>query len=352
MLWLLGLVLLVGTAAGASWLLNHGSSAAGASPTSAEPNQDLPEGVICTAYVDVEQGVGKLYPLQPGRVVWVAEEGAVVARDQPLLKLDDSLVRADLKRAEADLAGAREQLKKAKLLPEQREQQIKQIRALIQGLQSDRDGAAEQLAEAQDLFKNKMFNAHKLQAAKDAVKKVESLIEGAKAKLREAELVAPDLDIARATNAITEKEAVVEKARQAIREYQVLAPYDGTVLRVLVGVGDALGPNIRGNAAVEFCANTPLILRAEVMQEWASLVREKQAVVIEDDTSGPRQKWEGRVKRLGGWFTNRRSILQEPLQLNDNRTLEALIEVTGTVNPPFRIGQRMRVIIRNQGPAR
>ena len=55
--------------------------------------------------------------------------------------------------------------------------------------------------------------------------------------------------------------------------------------------------------------------------------------------------WRGQVARISDWYTHRRSILQEPLQLNDVRTLECLIALDSG-QPPLRIGQRVLVTLQ------
>jgi hypothetical protein len=84
----------------------------------------------------------------------------------------------------------------------------------------------------------------------------------------------------------------------------------------------------------------------EVEQENAARVFIGQPAEIEDDsrTGG---RWKGKVVRVSDWFTHRRSMLLEPTQFNDVRTLECILEVEpgeeakGTL--PLRIGQRVRV---------
>jgi hypothetical protein len=98
-------------------------------------------------------------------------------------------------------------------------------------------------------------------------------------------------------------------------------------LRVLTQVGETLG-NQPKTAAIEFCPKAPRIIRAEVLQEWASRVKEGQEAVIEDDT-GAGARWHGKVKHVSDWYTHRRSMLQEPFQYNDVRTLECLVSVDG-----------------------
>jgi hypothetical protein len=50
------------------------------------------------------------------------------------------------------------------------------------------------------------------------------------------------------------------------------------------------------------------------------------------------------VTRLSDWYTHRRSILLEPMQFNDVRTLESIITLDPG-QPMLRIGQRMRVTL-------
>ena len=68
------------------------------------------------------------------------------------------------------------------------------------------------------------------------------------------------------------------------------------------------------------------------------------------DDSNTGATWRGKVVRLSDWYTHRRSIVQEPLQFNDVRTLECLVTLTDNPPPPLRIGQRMRVSINQGGP--
>jgi hypothetical protein len=50
------------------------------------------------------------------------------------------------------------------------------------------------------------------------------------------------------------------------------------------------------------------------------------------------------VVEISDWFTHRRSILLVPMQLNDVRTLECIIDLDQS-GADLRIGQRVRVIM-------
>ena len=56
------------------------------------------------------------------------------------------------------------------------------------------------------------------------------------------------------------------------------------------------------------------------------------------------ETWRGKVVRLSDWYTHRRSMLQEPLQFNDVRTLECIVQLDPGQSA-LRIGQRVRVTL-------
>jgi multidrug resistance efflux pump len=120
------------------------------------------------------------------------------------------------------------------------------------------------------------------------------------------------------------------------------APCDGKILRIFVSAGEVLGAQPKA-PAIQFAPIGVRIVRAEIEQEFAARVQVGQKALIQDDASVS-STWHGKVLRISDWYTHRRSILQEPLQFNDVRTVECIIQLdpgqTG-----LRIGQRVRVKI-------
>jgi len=55
-------------------------------------------------------------------------------------------------------------------------------------------------------------------------------------------------------------------------------------------------------------------------------------------------EWQGEVVRVSDWYAQRRSLLLEPLQFNDVRTLECIVQIDPSSSTP-RIGQRVRVTL-------
>src|SRR5687768_7184479 len=95
--WLIGLVLLLGTALGTGWFLNY-------TPAEGDSYADkdrAPTLTVCLGQVDADPGVTKLFPAVAGRVLQVVAEGKEVFNGEVLLKLDSRLAEFKLREAEA-----------------------------------------------------------------------------------------------------------------------------------------------------------------------------------------------------------------------------------------------------------
>jgi multidrug efflux pump subunit AcrA (membrane-fusion protein) len=348
-LWVLGLALLVSTAAGARWILNR--SAAEGSPAE-HAADDVADRTVSLGWVDVEPGVAGLYPVQHGRVQWVAPEGKEITKEaidkgeDALLRLDDRLAQEDLKRAKAMLHEAQLRKAQAEILVKQHPEKLKQLRLAAAAALNDKQAAEQELEVKNKLFNDKQINEQTKRIVEELVRKATAIHELAQSKLEEAKLAEPKLEVQRAEADIAAGRALVARAELALKDYVVRAPGEGTVLRVFAKIGETLGSNPHG-PALEFLPSGPRIIRAEVQQEFAAKVKPGQEAIIEDDTAaGP--QWKGRVQRISDWYTQRRHNIQEPFQYNDVRTLECIVEVAGS--PPLRIGQRVRVLIKQGGP--
>jgi multidrug resistance efflux pump len=347
LVWLLGVLVLIVSAAGTAWLIKNPS---GDTPPRAE-DPALAREVVCFGHVDVEHGVVSLYPSQPGRVQDVlVEEGQKVARGKVLLQLDDSLPKLLRDQAQADLDAALSQEKEAEdNLKKQKGYKVAQQKAAIQAAEF-RLAAAEAIRQRkEELFKANSISRTELDAASDLVLELKAVLEAERNKLRELDLLNPEAGITRARADVAAKRARLEQAKLNIKECQLVAPQDGKALRVLVGKGDMLGAMPK-QPAILFCPEEDRIIRAEVEQEFAGRVAIDTPALIQDDTTTSDQ-WHGKVWRISDWYTHRRSILQEPLQSNDVRTLECLIKLDPPTpnQKPLRIGQRVRVLI-GHGP--
>ncbi len=306
---------------------------------------------VAVARVDVEGGVTRsLYPVRHGRVVSVPfREGEPIKEGAVLLRIDDTQARLDLSRAEYALELSREKLTQARILVKKHKTGLGEMQAAVTAAQKAHEKAKAVEKKARRLFEEKLggASAEDVEAAAAQVAEAEAGVRAKQKGLDRLMLDDPEGAVRAANLDIKDKEKLVELARLAIAEHEVKAPYEGTMLRLGVGVGDVLGPSPK-MPIMEYCRAGPRIVRAEVEQEFASLVREGQkATMIDDATGGDR--WEGQVLRIGDWFAKRRGQLLEPMEFNDVLTLEVILAVKPG-GKPLRIGQRLRVQLEGTSP--
>jgi multidrug resistance efflux pump len=336
--WILGFVLLLGSAIGAGWFFNQ--PATGKGPVSGEP-LDSP----CIGYVDVQGGVVAMHPLQPGRVALVlVKEGDEVRQGDLLISMENDVQRLRLREALVDLDAASKELAQAQnLLAKNRDRDIAIQKKKIEAMQYDRTWAQRELDNYKaGSTKNENLLAsyeNKLKAAAASIEAQEELLK----KLQDVDVMTP---IELLKDKVKAKQAVADLAQRAVYECDVYAPTDGTILRLFATPGETLASQPR-QPAIQFCPNLPRMVRGEILQEWADRVQVGQFAIIEDDTRSA-TRWKGKVIHVSDWFTHRRSILQEPFQYNDVRTVECLVSIDPG-GAPLRLGQRVRVMIKANG---
>lgn len=344
LLWIIGILLLAGTVFGAGRFFNLTSGGNAQQVDMGAP----PPVIVSIGKVDMEAGVTQLYPVQQGRVVEVIKEGVEVKKGDVLLKLDSRLADYKLAEAKADLDNAQKQLELARLLPEQHKLKKDQQKDAVTAAKHQRESTQHELniKTEQAKLTGSALNESIKRAYEEQVKKLDAVVSAEEAKLRELELfdAQPKIAIARAQAEVNAKKAQVEQAELAVNETQLKAPSDGLVLRVLVSVGEVLGANPRF-AAIQFAPKGQKIVRAEVLQEWASRVKVGQEVLIEDDTYAGKT-WTGKVTRISDWFSEKRDKILEPFYMNDVRTMECIVELTSAEHRDLRIYQRVRVKIK------
>ncbi len=346
--WLLGLALLVASAAGTTWLVSSP-----ATPPSAPPPDLEEEAAVCDGHVDVLTGVRALSPSQPGRLVAVeVRENQHVEAGAMLLRVDDRLARLHRDEAAAAVKAAQAQLELAAALPEQHARKLEQQGAAVRAAGAAREAARQEADRLEEQRKSVGGSPAAVAAARERVKQLEALAEAEKSKLQELQARArePRLVAERARAETEAAEARLKQAREVLDGCTLRAPQAGTVLRLEVGVGDAV-PLQPLKPALLFCPDEEVIVRAEVAQEFAAHVREGLAVTVKDDAHERPHVWPGRVARVSEWFARRRSVLLEPGQVNDVRTLECIVALDKEGAPGdarLRIGQRVHVTILNR----
>jgi multidrug resistance efflux pump len=345
-MWLLGVAALAVSLAGAGWMMRSDAGPSTNGSPGSGPTSAL---LYCIGHVDVENGVTYPYPVTPGRVVEVkVREGQAVKAGDVLFRTDDRGERKDVERAENAIAAARLKVDEADNAKQKHAQMVQAQTHAVEATRRAADAARIAYEHKRDLAKTKALVKEEADAAEKLMQQAEAAAKGEEAKLEALKTDAGRiaLERRRAESDVTEKELLRDKAKLALDECLVKAPADGTVLRLGVQAGDLLGPQPKSPALI-FCPAGPRIIRAEVEQEWAGRVQEGQVATIQDETgNGNGPTWKGKVSRVGDWMAHRRSILPDPSQFHDVRTLECLIALDPG-QPPLRIGQRVRVALNN-----
>ncbi len=344
LVWLLGFVLLLGTILGAGWVFNQRASGTGA----AAAKDPAEGGVIGIGYVDIPGGTTFLHPVLAGEVTHVfVADGSEVREGDLLLSLDNTSQRIKLHEAEIALLAAQQELVDARLLVKDLDHQIKgkdfELEAARASLEAARaEGRVMESGKKNDLgitTDQLAVSGRKIDAAANNVKASEEAL----ARLKNVD-VQGKINLAELQ--VKAKKEARDLAQYAVFKCDLYAPADGVLLRVYATPGDVLSSQSK-QPAVHFCADLPRIVRVEILQEWASKVKEGQLAEIEDDTRYG-AKWKGKVLQVSGQMDRRRSMIPDPFQYNDVRTLECIVSIEPG-STPILIGQRMRVTIKQGG---
>jgi multidrug resistance efflux pump len=343
----LGCVLLLATIGGAVWVLRGSDTNTSSLPSPTDP---VPI-AVCFGRVDAPSGVASLHPVQSGRIVAVTvKEGQEVEAGDVLLIVDRQIAEQLVAQAREDVEAAQVQLELAGKLRQQQKLREEEQQAALDVARARVKQAESVLARKKEFVAQGQVNEKDLPPLAAQVEEAQAALRAEERKLDELRLLraAPRQkppELRRAEADLAAKRARLRQAEIGLAECELRAPARGTILRVLVSKGDVLGA-AAAQPAILFAPDEELIVRAEVEQEVAGKVRVGQSVVIEDDATDA-AAWTGKVGKLSRWFAQRRSILLEPGQLNDARTLEAIIHLDSprATEPPLRIGQRVRVVI-------
>jgi multidrug resistance efflux pump len=337
---LLAVVLLVGSLAAAGWFFFSPKKPADR-PFTAE---DL--AVVCSGRVDAPSMVISLDPHQPGRVAEVlVNEGDEVTPGQPVLKLDDAVAVHRRKQAQSVVTAAEVGREQAKAEAEAFPTQIKIRQATLAA-------AAVQVAAADKELNDLRPNQSQSKAVAAKVAELEATL-GRYKQLQKAEQLAveqmekadrdkfPLLAVTAAEARLAAAKADLELAERAEKECTIVAPARGHILRLQAAKGGGIAPGYM--PAIVFAPSGRRIVRAEVEQEYLGRVKVGQSVQMKDDTRPDSPKWTGKVVGVSRWVAQRRTLILEPGEINDVRTLEAVIEPDD--DDGLVIGQRMRITI-------
>lgn len=298
--------------------------------------------VVCSGRVDGLNPSISLEPSLPGRVqVLDVKEGEEVPAGKVLFQLDDSTAKLRVEEADATLAAANAELDAAKtdakLQPGRIDAETAVVAACAARVEAGR--LMQEQRKAQQSF-TKVTPAE-LAAGEAEVRQLEQLEAAEKERLKELKAADPNIKIRIAEARVAAATVMVKASKKALEDCAMKAPSAGTVLRVQTSVGEAVSP-AGFQPPIIFRPAGPLVVRAELEQEFLGRVKPGMKALIRDETRPDSPTWNGKLTRISGWVARRRSIVLEPGELNDVRTVECLV----TLDPAqeaLLVGQRVRV---------
>ena len=332
-----------GTPLGRAWVARLSVAGNVAATPEAPPAAPLPPRalLVVSGYLDVEGGDRKLGPGIAGIVSEVvAPEGALVAEGAPLLKLRDNAAEEDVALATATLAQAEKRLTIARKGAPLRDSRVTEQEQAVNAAQLTVQEAENNYRRLSNLeAENQTERA--LDNLRRTIDKAKANLEAQRQRLTQLGLDDPEDSVALAASEVAKAGAALAKAREYRGQHVLRAPEAGRVLRVFVGKGAAVAPG--AGPALVFLPDRPPIVRCEIGQEYSRRIVEGLPVEVRPDAlDGP--AWAGRILRVAAWVGPRRSMLDEPLERNDVRTLECIVAFAARP-AGVRHGERVRIVV-------
>jgi len=307
--------------------------------------------LVCLGTVDTEAPVVRIlpdnYPM-PSKVTKVlAKVGDEVKAGQPLLELDTEMLKLNVKVAEKAVGKAEAAKVQALAMVRGYQPQVDAAEKKLQAKREGLAGAKFGLDELEHAFKYKTATQAQLDEGRAKVKEAQFNLEAAEEDLNGLKKVgSPDYLVAQADKEIERLKVNQQQAQLVLDQFTCKAPADGLILRSWASEGLMFGQGISQNPAFWFLKTGPLIIRAEVSQEFAKRVTTGGAAKIEDEADAS-QTWRGKVFKVGDQFLPKQNTggTVDLLTVSDERVLECLISIDVAAGGMPRYGQKVRVTL-------
>ena len=266
--------------------------------------------------------------------------GTQVAAGQPLFRVDDRHLRAQLKVAEARLAAAESQLTRLEMQP--RPEELPPSLAKVSAAAATANRLLDQYERAQRLVKTGALAQEEYVTRKQAYEAAAQ--EHAQAKAEHELLLAgawkPDIEIAKA--AVHEARAQVEQVQTEIGRATVLSPVDGVVLRVNVRAGERVSQNDSQPLIILGDLST-FHIRVDIDERDIARFR-PGAVAVAYPRGETNHELKTRFVRVEPFVRPKSSLTGENTERVDTRVLQVLYAVERSDHPLY-VGQQLDVFI-------
>lgn len=236
----------------------------------------------------------------------LVDEGDFVRAGQLLIRLDDSVLQAQLTQAQASVAEAQARL--AELRAGSRVEEIARAREAVRSAEaeviqskSDLDLARKRVERNENLEAEGAIARDRLDEILNEERNKQSTLNKAEARLRETQqqlaqvLAGPRKEeIAQAAAKLAQAKAQVQTTLAQLKDTQVIAPVSGKIAERNARIGDITSSSQRLFTIIE---NGRLELRVKIPETQLPLIRPGQTVEIPSDANS-RLKLSGRVREI------------------------------------------------------
>jgi HlyD family secretion protein len=266
--------------------------------------------------------------------------GQHVKKGDPLFRVDDRHLRAQLAWQEANLKAAEAQLAKLEAMP--RREQLPPAEARVRAAQAKARLWQDQYDRAKKLLASSAVNEEEFHSRRNSYEEAQEQVATALAELEELKAGAwgPDKDIAKA--AIAQAKAQLQMTQTDIERCLVRAPVDGRVLQVSVRPGEYVSapPN---KELIVLGDLERLRVRVEIDEQ--DIPRFTPGMPAKAYPRGnSQQPIELSFVRVEPYVIPKRSLTGDNTERVDTRVLQVVYEV-GPTDQPLFVGQQMDVFL-------
>lgn len=315
------------------------------------PKTESGRKLVCLGYVDSEEPMEKIYPdnyPMPSKIKRVlVKEGAIVEKDQPLMEFVDDTYDLKIKQAEIGIELAKAERVKAEEAIKSHPYTVHIAEFELLAREEEYRSKKRDLDNTLRLLKNDPSLQAEREAKEAAMESASKSLEAAKWKVKMMKDFIPNYLINMADVGIRNAENLRDQAVDAKKALACKAPARGRILRVFAVDGMAFHAMSR-EPAFWFIKDSPMIVRAEVTQEFARRVKLGMNARVECDYES-NQQWKGRVIKVSDQYLPKRQGgggVSEIMQVSEERVLECLISIEPSKDvPPAKYGQKVKVTL-------
>ena len=285
-------------------------------------------------------GIVAAVPVRPGDEV---REGDL------LFALDDRRLRADLGRAEAELAAAAAGIGELERQIELQRARIEQAGADMAVAEAERSRATADRERYARLESQDFASGQRFEAATADARKAEAGVQGTKAALASArsQLAVFEAGLARARADREGAAAAADRVRVDLAKTQIRSTLRGTVLTVDVRVGERVTAAVAGTPPVRVGLLEPLHVRVDIDEADAWRVRDG-APARAQLRGNPQIAADLAFVRIEPYVQPKRSLTGAGAERVDTRVLQVIYAVDPALFPA-RVGQQVDVHIDARG---